>query len=175
MKYNRIFLILLVAASLTGCSTIQVQSDYDESVDFGAYSTYAYMEAPQGVLAGNAMLATSIEQAVDSELATDGYRKIESGTPDFYVAYHGAVNEVISSVTVERWGYGWRRWARTAEVRVDTYQQGTLVIDIVNAADKELVWRGSVQGNVDNPERARKNIGKAIAKILEEFPPQSNP
>ena len=54
------------------------------------------------------------------------------------------------------------------------YQEGTLMIDIINAAKNELVWRGSATDIVDpdlSPEKKTQKINNAVARILEKFPP----
>ena len=81
--------------------------------------------------------------------------------------------------TVNRsYGYGYGRYGRPmggySETRVSEYTQGTLIIDIVDAASNELVWRGSTEGRVrekKTPEEREKRIRDAVAAILAEFPP----
>ncbi len=48
------------------------------------------------------------------------------------------------------------------------------MIDIVDAAKNELVWRGSATDIVDpglSPEKRTQEINNAVARILEKFPP----
>lgn len=176
MKTTHLFIIVPFALALVGCAGIKAQTDYDDTVDFGAYRSYGYMERPtEGVLAGNDLVINRIERAVDRQLGANGYQKMETGSPDFYVVYHAALEERITATTIDQWGYGWRHWGRwggRSEVLVETYEEGTLIIDIVDASTKELVWRGQVQGRVqEDPERSKQGLDKAVAIILEAFPP----
>ena len=178
MKTSRFILTLLAIVALTGCSTINVKSTYDETVDFRAYATYSYMDQPadlQGLAAGNDILAGRIERAVDGQLAANGYRKIENGTPDFYVVFHAGAQQRVSGATIDNYGYGYGYglWGRSGDVRVQRYTEGALVVDIVDAKKKELVWRGSAQGAV-NPNKGPEQLNEAVAKLFEEFPPQPN-
>ena len=51
-------------------------------------------------------------------------------------------------------------------------KEGTFIIDMYRAEDKQLVWRGTVTGTIsDNPRNNEKNIVKGIAKMFEKFPP----
>ena len=50
--------------------------------------------------------------------------------------------------------------------RVVEYEKGTLVVDIWDAAKKELVWRGEVTDSLpDNVEKTQKTVVKAISKL----------
>ena len=51
---------------------------------------------------------------------------------------------------------------------------GTLIIDVFDAAERELVWRGSGEGRVNqarSPEDRQERIDDAVRKILRDFPP----
>jgi hypothetical protein len=53
--------------------------------------------------------------------------------------------------------------------RAVEYQRGTLVVDIWDAATKELVWRGEVSDTLpDNPQKAEKLVVKAIGKMADQ-------
>jgi hypothetical protein len=59
-------------------------------------------------------------------------------------------------------------------VDVSQYDEGTLVIDFVDMAKQELVWRGIGTGAVsESPsvEERTANINNAVMQILEQFPP----
>ena len=180
MKATTFFLSLLVIAVFTGCASMKVDSDYDSTASFDAYQTFAWMEKPDQVkdnLTKLGEITQRIENAVERELMADGYQKA-STAPDFFVVYHTAVETQITGATIDTWGYGYRRprW-RTgtvyADVSVDTYKEGSLIIDIVDAKENELVWRGSAVGAVNSPEQAAKKVDEAVQKILAEFPPQA--
>jgi hypothetical protein len=48
-----------------------------------------------------------------------------------------------------------------------------MVVDIFNAKDKKLVFRGVGQDEVsDKPEKNEKKIEKAAEKMFKNFPPQ---
>ena len=180
MKAATFFLSLLVIAVFTGCASMKVDTDYDSAASFAAYQTFAWMEKPDEVrdnLTRLGQVTQRIETAVERELMADGYQKA-SATPDFFVVYHTAVETQITGATIDTWGYNYRRprW-RTgtvyADVSVDSYQEGTLIIDIVDAEKNELVWRGTAVGAVSSTAQAAKKVDEAVQKILAEFPPQT--
>lgn len=91
------------------------------------------------------------------------------------VVAHAGVKE---KTQVTDWGsYGWYNpWWGPYGGRVDVsqYQEGTLVIDIVDFQDKEMVWRGLgtavLEGN-SNPEKIQAKVDQYVSQILAKFPP----
>ena len=54
------------------------------------------------------------------------------------------------------------------------YEQGTLVIDLVDRRTKKLVWRGTAQAALsETPSKAEREatIDEAVKKMFEKFPP----
>jgi hypothetical protein len=57
---------------------------------------------------------------------------------------------------------------------VDAYQyrEGTLIIDLMDASNKNLLWRGWGTSVIDGPiDLTEKQINDAVTKILKAFPP----
>jgi hypothetical protein len=62
-------------------------------------------------------------------------------------------------------------------VDVTQYQQGTLIIDIIDMSDQKLVWRGTGSGVMsDSPsvEERTQNVNNAVNQILAQFPPEKS-
>jgi hypothetical protein len=54
--------------------------------------------------------------------------------------------------------------------RVNEYTVGTLIVDVWDAASKELVWRGVVSDTVpDDIQKAEKLIDKALTKLVAQW------
>jgi Putative metallopeptidase/Domain of unknown function (DUF4136) len=60
--------------------------------------------------------------------------------------------------------------ARPGGVDVRQYRDGTLIIDLIDAATKQMVWRGTTTDSFD-PGAEAKTVSKAIEKTLAEYPP----
>jgi hypothetical protein len=61
-----------------------------------------------------------------------------------------------------------------SETYVREYTEGTLVLDLVDGEKGELAWRGTAQAEVtqtQDPEKRQQRIRKAVAEILQQFPP----
>jgi hypothetical protein len=169
---------------LASCATLQVAVDYNPDFDFGSIGTYAWL--PHESLPGadfrinNALINDRVVAAVDARLDAKGYRKIDAGTPDVYVTWLGAIDRRIRVDTINNYygpyWYGSRGCCRGGPWRtlVSEYEEGTLIIDLLNAVDRKLVWRGTGKDYIRmmrSPEETTRNIHAAVDGILADFPP----
>ena len=131
---------------------------------------------------GDPLVHNRIVAAIEAELAAKGLTKNDA-SPDIVVVYHVAFDkkqDITSYSTGGGYGgYGYRYgggWGTTTtDVRVNEILVGTLVIDVADAAKKEVVWRGMGVKEVDvqaKAEKRDKNIAGAVKKILANFPPK---
>ena len=178
MKYAAFALVL--AGSLGACSGMKITTDYNPEAapNFSAYQTYAWLPQPirQDSRVYNAITESRVRQAVDNSLSTGGYRKLASGTPDFLVAWQAAIEGKVDVTMVNGYyGYGYRRWgAWGAEPTVTEYDEGTLILDVIDGESRELAWRGVAQAKISrnsNPDQRGRKINEAVSKILANFPP----
>jgi hypothetical protein len=169
-----------VTVSLAGCSGMSIRSDYNPQADFSRYSTYAWLPAPQtgDPRVDNAILEGRIKTAVDQTLAERGYGQVAADQATFWVGYHLSIEGQMDVTSVNSYyGYGWGPWyygPSYQDTQVRYYDQGTLLIDIVDAQVKELVWRGTAEAEVQremNPEKRQQRVNEAVGKILDRFPP----
>jgi len=64
----------------------------------------------------------------------------------------------------------------TTGARVDTYEVGTLVVDMYDGSRKQAIWRGSASGTLDSdPARMTTLLQAAIDKMFAGFPPGKAP
>ena len=144
-----------------------IQTDYDRSFDFSKLKTYAFVDVerdPRDPLAVNPMNERRVRAALDSQLLAQGYAPATGGQADFLIAYHAATRQRLS---VQELGYGIGRLG-PRRLDVDQYTEGTLVVDVVDAATRQLVWRGSATGTIA-PKEAETKIRKAVAKLMGQF------
>jgi hypothetical protein len=144
-----------------------VSYDYDKSVNFAALKTYAW--APDGNIQDE-LTHKRIIAAVDAQLAAKGLRRVEAGaTPDVVVVYKAGVRQEL-----EVNGYGAYRLNRWNSARVEQVPVGALMVQMLNAKTKDVVWRGIATKDLDvnaSPEKREKNINKAAEKLFKNYPP----
>jgi hypothetical protein len=182
-----VFIAFMVALG-AACSSVRTQFDYDPSMDFSAWRTYAWY--PSGPArtgnrrVDNPLLRARIEAAVDHTLGARGHTQVQDGTPDFYVNYHLSTEQRLDVRDLNRVYFGgprgrhWRGagWGGVAwtETVIDQYEEGTLVIDFVDVSLRQLVWRGSgtrrLSGN-PHPDQITRRVNEAVDEILARFPP----
>lgn len=183
---------LLLLVLLSGCSSMQISSDYDAEADFAALRSYDWLAAPK-IKSGdpavqyNSLLGQRVKTAVEKQLAAKGFVQ-EGGSPDFLVTYHVAVDQKVSVTYLNElygygpgWGPGYRRRMLHygypgRDVLLSEYQQGTLIIDIVRAGDKQLIWRGTASDEVypdSSMEVRERRVREAVDKIFALFPPDA--
>src|SRR5262245_61514616 len=87
---------------------------YNHSANFAGLTTYSWYEDPTWKMPqGNSIvdgqfIDRHVRESVDAELQKKGYRKIDGGSPSFFVAYHTDAAGVVSQ---DRYGvYGWWNW-----------------------------------------------------------------
>ena len=62
-----------------------------------------------------------------------------------------------------------------ASATSSTINVGTLVLDMYDPSTKQLVWTGNATKTIDpssNQEKNMKNLNKAMAKLLKDYPPK---
>jgi hypothetical protein len=168
-------MIVIAALFLAGCSTISVNQDYDPAYDFSKLKTFGFIPITEE--AGIDQLnATRLGDAIKANLTAKGYTLSENS--DFGIALFftkDTKTSIQSTGYGYGYGYGYRGYGGMGgSTYVTQYEEGTLVIDFVDMAKQELVWRGVGTGALsDSPsvEERTENINNAVSQILAQFPP----
>jgi hypothetical protein len=169
--------IALLTAS--ACAPFHVQSDWDPQADFSTLRTWDWLdqaeEEPGHPLLQSPLLHDRIRRAVEDELARRGHPKAVDAAPDFRVGYHLSLEQKLDVYTIDRtYGYGRFGTWTYPETYVDEYQEGTLILDVVDARRRKLAWRGWASRPIyeqPSPEESERNVREAVAAILAKFPP----
>ncbi|MCU4177780.1 DUF4136 domain-containing protein [Carboxylicivirga sp. N1Y90] len=182
------FLIsLVVGFLLVSCSTLQVTSDWDSSVDFTQYETFEYYGwAEESDQLMNDFDKKRIETAFGNEFSKRNLEYVEGGG-DLIVTLFIVVKEKTQKTasTTHMGGYGgyygryygygpgwgWGMGHSSTVIDEYDYNEGTLVVDIFDAKEKKLIWEGIGKNTIDeNPQARERNIPKAVEAIMKQFP-----
>ena len=175
------WLALAAAAALLACSGIRVTTDYDTSADFSEVRSYAWFDDRSGVQGDRAdvtsLLDRRVRSAVDAELQRKGIALVDRSAAKVLITYHLGVETKLDVDTINS-GYGYGRYGGYGGINTTTtvreYQEGTLLIDMIDPSSKQLMWRGSGQARIrqtSSPEDREKRVAEAVKQILEKFPP----
>lgn len=169
----RVFVVSL-ALSFINCSTLSVNTDYDKSLTFSGLKTYFWLPAPRKLRDDQRVdweaLDSRVTSAVDEVLSAKGFSRLTSGEPDFLVVYNVTLDRKVISTTLDSTHAGSRPpgWASF------DYEEGTLILNILEADTRKLMWQGRAHDEVSfvvNPEKRKEQISKAVRLMLEDFPP----
>ena len=173
--------LALAPAAYAAKPNIQWNKDYD----FSHIKTFAWQEPTAPSLAqSNPFMHKFLEDQIELRLTEAGLMKAAAGAaPDVLVTYHGSVMNQVQlqsdSFGYGFGGYGGAGWGMygygaagpvSTTTRVVNYQEGTLVVDIVDPIKKELVWRGSTTPILisDSNDKTEKNISKALDQMVKQ-------
>lgn len=167
--------LLFIAFPAGAGSDIEI--DFDRAFDFSTIHSYAWKDDPKRSLSeDNPFLHERIVEIVDGRLYRGGVRKVKpEENPDAYIAYRVAIN---SDMAIEAAEYGyfypatwyWSpaqwAWATPNMPSERTYTKGALLIEVWTAGTKQIIWRGSGQGETTtNLDKMQKRILTLITKI----------
>lgn len=165
---------------LSGCaSSHQVRTTFAPEADVAALQAFNLLATPRGqpdierAAAYDTSLTNHIlRETVSTTFRTRGYI-IDTEQPDFLVAVYANREEEFE---VTAWGYGYPHWPqwdalpRYREQR-EHYTAGTVVIDIIAAKGKQLLWRGSASATMTrNPVHDTEQLRKIAKAIVERVP-----
>ena len=182
----RVVAMAVGSVAAVGCAGQQVSTDYSPSTAFSGYHTFAIVSRPDS--ASHQLLNDRVRSALEAQLPAKGLTETNRESADLYVGY-GVVDrthkEVYTTDTGWGWGGGWGwhsyrwgvAWPVDLQRSVETYTDGTVVICLVDAKTKHVVWQGQAADvlslPVNDPTKATKSIDEAVAKILAKYPSKS--
>jgi hypothetical protein len=172
----------VVTASLLTVSAFgqDVRYNFAAGTDYGKYRTYQWVQV-KNTDRPDQLTDQQIKSAIDEELAKKGMTKVE-GTADMLIAYQVSIGtEKQITMFDSGWGYGpgWGHGWYGGGGGMTTGQTSTIAIgqvdlDMYDAGQKSLVWRGTASKTLDpkaKPEKRQKNLRKGVAKLLKNYPP----
>lgn len=174
--------LLMAIIVLNACAGIPVSTDYDPAWQMPADSGYAWIKRPSlhaDPMIDNDLVAGRVHRAVDDQLAGKGLHAVDSeAQAALLVTYHiGEEEKLDISSFHSNFGYYpcWRCYGPgfDSDIWVNQYTEGKLIIDLIDAKTKQLVWRGSAARRVPNfktPAERDAYIRETVAAIFKKFP-----
>jgi hypothetical protein len=186
---NKISTMLLLAA-LAGCAAAPPVTDYDPSINFGKYKTFAFIgEHPllkgEGAEATSPLLEGRLITVTENVLSARGFTRVaDRESADITVGFTVGGREKIkvnsypepyrASYGMYRGGWGGGMYyGGSTSVDVDQYTEGTLAIDIYDVSEHKPVWHGKATKRITKKmqENPRETVSEIVTSILGTFPP----
>ena len=123
------------------------------------------------------LINQEIKRAVEEQLAQKGLIKVDKNA-DLQVRYHATIRQEQSLyMSGLGWGGGgWGGpWNGSVQGQTSSVPIGTIVVDLYDPAQKQLIWRGDATKTIDlkkDPDKNYKDLQKAMAKLFKNYPPQ---
>ena len=181
---KKLIFLSIVILTAVSCSTIKVTSDFDKTAPFASYKTFAFTNEALG-LQINDLNRNRLLTAIETELAAKGFTKSETN-PDVWIDMQLRGEEIQTATATTTGGYpgygygygyryGWGGGFSTTTIDYDTYVEGTLFIDMIDAKKKQLVWQGRGTKTLEpdaSQQKREENINYAVKQIFMKYPPQ---
>jgi hypothetical protein len=168
--------VLAVLMTAVGCASMSVSSHMEPNLQTTAYHTFGW-GTPDPLPTGDPRLDQDpffkdrIEGAVEKQMSARGFTFTDKD-PDLRLHYHAVITPRLDVNRVDR-EYGYC-YDDTCSARVFDYEQGTLVIDVVDVKTNRVIWRGWAQETIEpalkNQDRMAKDIAEAVQRMLARFP-----
>jgi hypothetical protein len=184
MKFAATLLALAALTAVAGCATTnapKTRIDYDKAADFSVYRTYGFPKETGTDRGGYATLVTSyFKSSVGTAMEARGYR-YAAENPDLLVNFYMNTRERTEIRPGFDPGFGYygyrsglyRPWY---DDRTINYQVGTINVDIVDAAKKQLIWEGVAEGRVSEEALAnpKVTINGVVTEMMRQYPGKPN-
>lgn len=175
--------LLLITGAVLEIGATRARVDFDHNRQFSRYKTYSWIVSPNGQPAGglfpNQIMRERIVEFIEGALAARGYKRLDS-KGDLLVSFDVQVTEQPVYTTIGDgwgggWGWGWGPgWnSGISTTVVDTIYHGTLVVELRDARQNQLVFQGTSTHTISSrPARNSKKLANAVDEIFEKYPPQ---
>jgi len=173
---------MLALSLVAGCaSTSNTVSSAAPSVDFSALKTFGFVKIADTDGNEYQSLETQyLRTAITRELTARGWS--QDGSPDVVVNFSIETQEKVRSRSVPTGGYGmgydpyydayYDGWGMGHQTMIDQYTEGKLNIDLIDPAQRQMIWQGSTKGRLTKKdlENAEATLNAAVVEIFTQFP-----
>ena len=190
MRRAALVVVAILATGVVALAGIKVRTDFDKDYDFTKPKTFGWHPDGAGEIkmlqqSGDDPVALLqrfdpvIKDAIATELTKKGLVLATNGKPDIVIHYYVLIGPNSESQfrgqfigAVPPWGLPDFAMTTTS---FKVFEQGTVVLDLMDAARKEIVWRGVAEAEINRqklPAERDKRIRDGIADLLKKFPPK---
>ena len=176
--------VLSTLALLISCGpSLKVSTDYDKSVDFTKYKTFSLYKSERDN-AISELYHDRIINSIRNEMIKKGLRE-DTSSSELLVNLVTILKDRTSVSTYNNyytyggfyrpyyWGSGSAYGSTTYDVY--HYQDGSLIVDVIDASTNKLIWQGIGNKEIDSPSKdPGTSIPKAINSIMAGFPPRTS-
>jgi hypothetical protein len=171
--------VAMFVVCAVGCTSLDVKTDFDPTVDFSRFKTFAFTgltDLDQRGILDNSLIRNRFETMIGKELRQKGLSQVPlDQSPDLLVHYWVGVKDKQQVQSTGPayggyYGYGWG--SGYGGVSTYEYREGTLITDLVEPTNKTLVWRATMVADLEDSMKENVELSeKALKKAFEGYPP----
>jgi hypothetical protein len=168
----------MAASLLPLAEAKRAKTDFDKSVDFTLYKTYAWSN---GYPVPNPVTSLLLVAAVDAEMQTLGLRRLDDpDVADLLIRYDARVEHQTGGIAVDPMytasggmptasaGFS-NVWNQSSGVM--SAAEGTIQLRLLDTAKQKIVWGSSMQEHIEQKSSKRlKQINKMITAMFADYP-----
>lgn len=185
MKHQSVVLILMASLLAACASAPRIHTVQAPGADLSVYQTFSFVDPLSTDREGYAsLISQQLKFSTRRELELLGLSYTDDAAQaELLVNFHAHLDERIRTRSVPdpylgprfydyRYGY-YQPWPTyTTRTEIEQYSEGTLVVDLIDAASKEMVWEGVARNTVNEHYRrdAARLIDQAVVDMFKQFP-----
>lgn len=165
--------LVILPALLSGCQA-GIETMYDKEADFSTYHSWCWLQGCEFTFTGPEYLNDSLtRQHIMAALKDQLYRKgiaYEDNNPDLLIDFHVTVTQE-SAFYHPQYEEDFFRRMDMVQIQETPYLRGTVILDMVDRAKGQMVWRAVVSSNYRmSPDLSEDQIRRGLAIALRKFP-----
>ena len=177
MKKLHFILLFSVFAACTPMKILNIEQG--DNVDYTHYKTYNFYEVKASgdtITKGFNDRIIVLKNAITKEMNKRGY--LQNEHPDLLINIGIVIRELAQTRTTDfhtdgtpqymgQRNYSWK----SEEMIMGHYREGAISLDIVDASQKKLVWKGSIGGIVPHSRSTiQKDAENGMKRLFKKYP-----
>ena len=181
-RYRTLALVVLLAA---GCTSVKVRVDQAPAFSLPPSPTVAWVVGPVPAVpkpgaepvdpfATNTLLDRRVRAAVDSELVRRGFEFVDKSAAALLLNYYVVIEGRVAIRSFSGAHAGVYNHGMVAGVYAPSalrhYEQGVLMLDLIDPRDDELKWRGWAVARLRTETFDSAQVADLVRRILDRLP-----
>jgi hypothetical protein len=175
---TRVAGIAAALAVLGACSSLNVNTDWNTTIDFTKYKTFDFKA---DTLPYSTFTQERLRSTIENTLKSKGVTRSQTN-PDLILIYRVNLSSTTQYTTVSSGGYGygpaWGGYGGYGGVGVSQTTAteiplGALTIAIVDPKLNQLVWKSEADAQLSDSESNAQLVQDAIKQMFAQFPPKA--
>jgi len=177
----RVLFFLLLCVSLAACSGVKVlPTESADGVEWAKYKTFDFYQVDASGDTISAQFISGIDvlkRAIAQEMKQRGYVQT-ANQPDLLINIGLVVKEQVQTRQTDWRTDGATRYMgqrnytwKSEEIEVGRYREGTVTVHVVDAARKQMLWKGGAKGIIPDKQKQLPALAEeAMKELFSKYP-----